>query len=54
MKKQIDVDELKKRIDAEYEWLMQTEHTLYDVDIALSSIKHYIDYVCKNNNSDKF
>lgn len=36
------VDEIKAEIDAQYKWLMQTNHTLYDIDVAFDVIRHCI------------
>ena len=41
MKKEI-YELIKKEIDEQYLWLMDTKHTLYDIDIAFSAIKHTI------------
>lgn len=35
--------DIKAEIDDQYKWLMQTKHTLYDIDIAFSGIKTFID-----------
>ena len=35
--------DIKAEIDDQYKWLMQTKHTLYDIDIAFSGIKSFID-----------
>ena len=37
------LDEIMAEIDDQYKWLMQTKHTLYDIDIAFSGIKSFID-----------
>ena len=37
------IDDIKTEIDNQYKWLMQTNHTLYDIDIAFDTIKHFID-----------
>ena len=37
------IDDIKAEIDNQYKWLMQTNHTLYDIDIAFNSIKSFID-----------
>ena len=37
------IDAIKADIDKQYKWLMQTKHTLYDIDIAFSGIKSFID-----------
>ena len=41
MKKEI-YELIKEEIDDQYLWLMDTKHTLYDIDIAFSAIKHII------------
>ena len=33
------LDDIKVEIDNQYKWLMQTEHTLCDIDIAFDAIK---------------
>ena len=38
-----DIEDIKAEIDEQYKWLMQTKHTLYDIDIAFSAIKSFID-----------
>ena len=37
------IEDIKVEIDEQYNWLMQTKHTLYDIDIAFSGIKSFID-----------
>ena len=37
------IEDIKTEIDEQYKWLMQTKHTLYDIDIAFSGIKSFID-----------
>ena len=37
------LDDIKAEIDNQYKWLMQTNHTLSDIDIAFDAIKHFID-----------
>lgn len=37
------IEDIKAEIDEQYKWLMQTKHTLYDIDIAFNSIKSFID-----------
>lgn len=37
------IEDIKTEIDEQYKWLMQTKHTLYDIDIAFSAIKSFID-----------
>lgn len=37
------IEDIKAEIDDQYKWLMQTKHTLYDIDIAFNSIKSFID-----------
>ena len=37
------LDDIKAEIDNQYKWLMQTNHTLYDIDIAFDAIKQFID-----------
>ena len=37
------IEDVKAEIDEQYKWLMQTKHTLYDIDIAFSGIKAIID-----------
>ncbi len=41
MKKKI-YELIKEEIDDQYRWLMDTKHTLYDIDIAFSAIKYII------------
>lgn len=36
------IDDIKAEIDNQYKWLMQTKHTLYDIDIAFYAIKRTI------------
>jgi len=36
------LEEIKTEIDEQYKWLMQTKHTLNDIDIAFSGIKSCI------------
>ena len=36
------IDKAIEEIDNQYKWLMQTKHTLYDIDIAFESIKYYL------------
>ena len=38
------LDDIKAEIDNQYKWLMQTDHTLYDIDIAFDAIKQIIDH----------
>ena len=43
------IDDIKTEIDNQYKWLMQTEHTLYDIDIAFDAIKSLLDkYIGKD------
>ena len=37
------LDKIRAEIDRQHKWLMQTNHTLYDIDIAFSGIKSFID-----------
>ena len=37
------LEQIKAEIEKEYKWLMQTKHTLCDIDIAFSGIKSAID-----------
>lgn len=37
------LDDIQQEIDNQYKWLMQTNHTLYDIDIAFGAIKQFID-----------
>ena len=37
------IEDIRTEIDEQYKWLMQTKHTLYDIDIAFSGIKSFID-----------
>lgn len=44
------LENIKAEIDNQYKWLMQTEHTLYDIDIAFDAIKSLLDkYIGKEN-----
>lgn len=36
------IEAITKKIDEEYKWLMQTKHTLHDIDIAFNSIKKFV------------
>ena len=36
-------DDIRQEIDNQYKWLMQTDHTLYDIDIAFDAIKSLLD-----------
>ena len=35
------IEDIKTEIDLQYKWLMQTNHTLCDIDIAFSAIKQF-------------
>ena len=37
------IDDIKAEIDNQYKWLMQTKHTLNDIDIAFDAIKSLLD-----------
>ena len=39
------LDKIRAEIDEQYNWLIQTKHTLYDIDIAFSGIKSFIDKI---------
>ena len=49
----IPLDDVKAEIDEQYKWLMQTKHTLYDIDIAFSGIKSILDNIGKAESEDK-
>ena len=38
-----EIEDIKSEIDKQYRWLMQTKHTLYDIDIAFEAIKRFLD-----------
>ena len=44
------IEDIKTEIDEQYKWLMQTKHTLYDIDIAFDAIKSSIDKHCGGEN----
>ena len=44
------IEDIKVEIDEQYNWLMQTKHTLYDIDIAFDAIKRSIDKHCGGDN----
>ena len=47
------LNDIKTEIDNQYKWLMQTNHTLYDIDIAFDAIKHFIDkHIGERNNNE--
>lgn len=37
------IEDIKAEIDNQYKWLMQTKHTLCDIDIAFEAIKAVVD-----------
>ena len=37
------IEDIKVDIDNQYKWLMQTKHTLSDIDIAFDAIKQPVD-----------
>ena len=37
------IEDIKAEIDRQYKWLMQTDHTLCDIDIAFSAIKRIVE-----------
>lgn len=37
------LEEVKAEIDKQYKWLMCTNHTLADIDIAFDAVKYSID-----------
>ena len=43
VRKGTPLDNIKAEIDNQYKWFMQTEHTLYDIDIAFDAIKSLLD-----------
>lgn len=42
-------EDIKAEIEKQYKWLMQTKHTLHDIDIAFDAIKSNVD----KHNPDK-
>lgn len=47
------IDDIKKRIDKEYNWVRHTDCSLCDIDIAFNSIRSFINECIREKESEE-